>query len=207
MLAVVVAVLIACDYDCATTLWASRPFGGEAGLARRESLQQRERLMALPNNYTQITEQRPSTRSRNTMLCNAWHFPSALWLITLLLMIPIATAIPATPTSSNIQRLTAIWLASNTPWGPPPKTVDHRHMPQLDWNSHLRWSCPNLWGCFRWGLLQCNFAIVSPWKILKNSGTWFLVIGGFEGHLIHCSKISLRHWKSILLQPLSSQCS
>ena len=41
MLAVVVAVLIAYDYDCARTLWASRPFGGEAGLARRESLQLR----------------------------------------------------------------------------------------------------------------------------------------------------------------------
>ena len=41
MLAVVVAVLIAYDYDCARTLWASRPFGGEAALARRESLQLR----------------------------------------------------------------------------------------------------------------------------------------------------------------------
>ena len=41
MLAVVVAVLIAYDYDCARKVWASRPFGGEAGLARRESLQLR----------------------------------------------------------------------------------------------------------------------------------------------------------------------
>ena len=41
MLAVVVAVLIAYDYDCARTLWASRPFCGEGGLARRESLQLR----------------------------------------------------------------------------------------------------------------------------------------------------------------------
>ncbi len=53
-------------------------------------------------------------------------------------MIPITTAIPNTPNSSNIQRLTALWLASNTQWGPPPRTVDHQHMPQLDWNSHLR---------------------------------------------------------------------
>ena len=36
---------------------------------------QRERLMALPDHYRKITDQHPSTRSRNTMLGNAWHFP------------------------------------------------------------------------------------------------------------------------------------
>ena len=41
MPSVVVAVLIAYDYDCARKLSASRPFGGEAGLAHRESLQLR----------------------------------------------------------------------------------------------------------------------------------------------------------------------
>ena len=41
MPAVVVAVLIAYDYDYARKLSASRPFGGEAGLAHRESLQLR----------------------------------------------------------------------------------------------------------------------------------------------------------------------
>ena len=41
MLVVVVAVLSAYDYDCARSLWASRRFGGEAGLADRESLQLR----------------------------------------------------------------------------------------------------------------------------------------------------------------------
>ena len=101
---------------------------------------QRERIMALPDHYTHITEQHPSTRSRNTMLGNAWHFPSALWLITILLMIPLTTAIPHTPHRSHIQKLTELWLASHTPWGPPPRPIDHQHMPQLDWNSHLRWA-------------------------------------------------------------------
>ena len=37
MPAVAVAVLIAYDYDCARKLSATRPFGGEAGLAQIES--------------------------------------------------------------------------------------------------------------------------------------------------------------------------
>ena len=101
---------------------------------------QRERLMALPDNYTKITDQHPSTRTRNTMLGNAWHFPSALWLLTLLLMIPSSPALRHPPTQSNLQRLTGLWLSSQTPWGPPAKTTHHQHMPQLDWHSHLRWA-------------------------------------------------------------------
>ena len=88
---------------------------------------QRERIMALPDHYTFITEQHPSTRSRNTMLGNAWHFPSALWLIALLLILPTTATIPHPPTCSNIQKLTAIWLASKTPWGPPPRSANHQH--------------------------------------------------------------------------------
>ena len=60
MLAVVVAVLIACDYDCARTLWASRPFGGEAGLARRESLQLRP---CWPNIEPQMIGQKEEKKS------------------------------------------------------------------------------------------------------------------------------------------------
>ena len=60
MLAVVVAVLIAYDYDCARTLWASRPFGGEAGLARRESLQLRPRW---PNIEPQMIGQKEEKKS------------------------------------------------------------------------------------------------------------------------------------------------
>ena len=101
---------------------------------------QRERLMALPDNYTKITEQHPSVRSRNTMLGNAWHFPSALWLLFLILLTQNTQAIPAPPLQTNIQRLANIWLASNTPWGPPQKQTTHQHMPQLDWHSHLRWA-------------------------------------------------------------------
>ncbi len=47
---------------------------------------QPEPLMGLPDHFTQITPDHPSTRTRNTMLGNAWHFPSALWLLFLLLL-------------------------------------------------------------------------------------------------------------------------
>ena len=60
MLAVVVAVLIAYDYDCARTLCASRPFGGEAGLARRESLQLRP---CWPNIEPQMIGQKEEKKS------------------------------------------------------------------------------------------------------------------------------------------------
>ena len=60
MLAVVVAVLIAYDYDCARTLWASRPFGGEAALARRESLQLRP---CWPNTEPQMIGQKEEKKS------------------------------------------------------------------------------------------------------------------------------------------------
>ena len=60
MLAVVVAVLIACDYDCARTLWANRPLGGEAGLARRESLQLRP---CWPNIEPQMIGQKEEKKS------------------------------------------------------------------------------------------------------------------------------------------------
>ena len=101
---------------------------------------QRERLMALPDNYTKITDQHPSTRTRNTMLGNAWHFPSGLWLLFLILLTQTTQAIPQPPLQTNIQRLANIWLASNTQWGPPQKPQPHQHMPQLDWHSHLRWA-------------------------------------------------------------------
>ena len=43
-------------------------------------------LQPEPDHFTQITPDHPSTRTRNTMVGNAWHFPSALWLLFLLLL-------------------------------------------------------------------------------------------------------------------------
>ena len=60
MLVVVVAVLSAYDYDCARILWASRRFGGEAGLADRESLQLRPRW---PNIEPQMIGQKEEKSS------------------------------------------------------------------------------------------------------------------------------------------------
>ena len=77
--------------------------------------------MGLPDNFTQITPDRP-TRTRNTMLGNAWHFPSALWLLFLLLLTQTSAAIHTNPQQTHIRRPATIWLASRTPWGPPPTT-------------------------------------------------------------------------------------
>ena len=82
---------------------------------------QRERLMGFPDNYTQPTPDQPfNDRQRNTMLGNAWHLPTAIWLLFLLLI----------PTTAHIP----------LPFGPPPKTRTNDNMPQLDWQSHLRWA-------------------------------------------------------------------
>ena len=61
MLVVVVPVLIAYDYDFARKLWASRPFGGEAGLAHRESLQLRP---CWPNIEPQMIERKEEKKLR-----------------------------------------------------------------------------------------------------------------------------------------------
>ena len=101
---------------------------------------QRERLMGFPDNYTQPTPDQPfNDRQRNTMLGNAWHLPTAIWLLFLLL-IPATAQIPQSPCTSALDQMTQAWLNSPLPFGPPPKTRTNENMPQLDWQSHLRWA-------------------------------------------------------------------
>ncbi len=97
---------------------------------------QRERMMGLPDDFTLIHPNHPDDRARNTMLGNTWHVPSAVWLLFLLLLQPSITL--ATPIKvTTLQKMTSIWLASQTPWGPP---TDPPSFPQYDWMSHLRWT-------------------------------------------------------------------
>ena len=101
---------------------------------------QRERLMGFPDNYTQPTPEQPfDDRQRNTMLGNAWHLPTAIWLLFLLL-IPTTAHIPRTPTMTALDQMTQAWLNNPLPFGPPPKMHSNDNMPQLDWQSHLRWA-------------------------------------------------------------------
>ena len=101
---------------------------------------QRERLMGFPDNYTQPTPEQPfDDRQRNTMLGNAWHLPTAIWLLFLLL-IPTTAHIPRAPTMTALDQMTQAWLNNPLPFGPPPKMHSNDNMPQLDWQSHLRWA-------------------------------------------------------------------
>ena len=100
---------------------------------------QRERLMGLPDNFTQNNKSPYSDGQRNTLLGNAWHLPTAIWLLFLLLL-PNIDAIPYPPTIPAIDQMTTAWLNNPCPFGPPEKAQSMTHMPQLDWQTHLRWA-------------------------------------------------------------------
>ena len=101
---------------------------------------QRERLMGFPDNYTQPNHLQPfSDRQRNTMIGNAWHLPTAIWLLFLLL-IPTTAHVPQSPRVSALDQMTQAWLNNLSPFGPPPKPNNNDNMPQLDSQSHLRWA-------------------------------------------------------------------
>ena len=100
---------------------------------------QRERLMGFPDNFTQNDRNPIPDRQRNIMIGNAWHLPTVIWIMFLLLL-PVTEAIPATPTIPAIDQMTMAWLNNPCPFGPPAKQTAQIHMPQLDWQSHLRWA-------------------------------------------------------------------
>ena len=100
---------------------------------------QRERLMGLPDDFTQNSKCPNSDRQRKTVLGNAWHLPTAIWLLFLLLL-PNTDAIPYPPTIPAIDQMTTAWLNNPCPFGPPERATGTTNMPQLDWQSHLRWA-------------------------------------------------------------------
>ena len=101
--------------------------------------QMREQTMGFDGQHTANMTPDETEYRRNKALGNTWHVPSAIWLLLLLVMdiarAP-ATAIPISP----IQRATSIWLATSTPFGPPPKPVKHLYMPQFSWREHMEWT-------------------------------------------------------------------
>ena len=81
-------------------------------------------------------------RTRNTMLGNSWHVPTAMWILFLLLLQP-AFGIP--PPTQRVRRgslgtMVDLWLHNPRPWGPPPRASETLHMPQNDWQDHLTWA-------------------------------------------------------------------
>ena len=101
---------------------------------------QRERLMGFPDHYTQHTDTPLTDRSRNTMLGNTWHLPTAIWMLFLLLVSAQSTPVPPGVQYTNLQKMTALWNHSAVPWGPPQQGPVHHYMPQMDWTRHLHWA-------------------------------------------------------------------
>ena len=99
---------------------------------------QRERMMGFPDNYTNT----PPTddRTRNCMLGNTWHVPTAIWLLFLMLLSTNTQAIPLPVQYSNIEKMAAIWKATATPWGPADHSTPQHNMAQFDWTQHLHWT-------------------------------------------------------------------
>ncbi len=102
---------------------------------------QRERLMGFPDNVYTITPQRPmDDRSRNTMLGNTWHLPTAIWLLFLILNSANGENILDGVQHTNLQKMTHLWNNAAVPWGPPPQPPGHHYMSEMDWTRHLHWA-------------------------------------------------------------------
>ena len=96
--------------------------------------------MGFPDHYTQPPHTNITDRSRNTMLGNSWHVPTAIWMLFLLLISAQSASIHPGVQYTNLQKMTTIWNNSAVPWGPPPQTPPHHYMPQMDWTRHLHWA-------------------------------------------------------------------
>ena len=60
------------------------------------------------------------------MLGNAWHLPTAIWLLFLLL-IPTTAHIPQTPKITALDQMTQAWLNNPLPFGPPQDVHQRQH--------------------------------------------------------------------------------
>ena len=89
--------------------------------------------------YQMISHKTTRAHTRTDKLGNASHLPTAIWLLFLLLL-PNTDAIPYPPTTPAIDQMTAAWLSNPCPFGPPERAQSMTNMPQLDWQSHLRWA-------------------------------------------------------------------
>eukprot|EP00439_Symbiodinium_sp_Y106_P033998 s1782_g4.t1 len=99
----------------------------------------REQLQGLPLNYTATLDAGNDNR-RSVALGNAWHLPTAIWILFLLLLGTVDATIPATPRTSALQHVTNFWLQRRVPFGPPPRGSCHDYLPQFSWTELLDWA-------------------------------------------------------------------
>ena len=64
------------------------------------------------------------TQPREVALGNAWHLPTAMWILFLLLLGSVQAAIPARPYETALHKVTNLWHCTRVPFGPPPRERD-----------------------------------------------------------------------------------
>ena len=99
----------------------------------------REQLQGLPLHYTSTLDSGDETK-RSVALGNAWHLPTAIWMLFLPLLGAVDATIPTQPRTSALQHITTFWLQHRVPCGPPPRGSCRDYMPQFSWTEHLDWA-------------------------------------------------------------------
>ena len=99
----------------------------------------REQLQGLQIGYTEKLAGGDCTQ-RDVALGNAWHLPTAIWILFLLLLGTADAAIPRSPRESALDKVVNLWTATRVPFGPPPRRNGSEYMPQFSWTEHLDWA-------------------------------------------------------------------
>ena len=80
------------------------------------------------------------TPSRSCPRYNAWHLPTAMWILFLLLLGSVQAAIPARPHETALHKVTNLWHCARVPFGLPPRARHTEYMPRFSWTDHLQWT-------------------------------------------------------------------
>ena len=103
----------------------------------------REQLQGLQSGYTERLAGGDHTQ-REVALGNAWHLPTAIWILFLVLIGTADAALPRSPQESALDKVVNLWMATRVPFGPPPRRSGSEYMPQLlpqfSWTEHLDWA-------------------------------------------------------------------
>ena len=99
----------------------------------------REQLQGLQVGYTEGLAGGDQTQ-RDVALGNAWHLPTAVWILFLVLLGTANAAVPRSPHESALDKVVNLWIATRVPFGPPPRRSGSEYMPQFSWTEHLDWA-------------------------------------------------------------------
>ena len=99
----------------------------------------REQLQGLQSGYTEKLAGGDHTQ-REVALGNAWHLPTAVWILFLVLLGTADAALPRSPRESALDKVVNLWMATRVPFGPPPRRSGAEYMPQFSWTEHLDWA-------------------------------------------------------------------